>query len=90
MVISSKKIGGTASALSIPPRISVIMTKLAPQLSSNCRKEVPVTRVSAASVGLEPVGCSTPKMPLVAQESNSEQWCQYGHSNGCYSNSMHQ
>ena len=40
MVISSKKIGGTASALSIPPRIRVIMTKLAPQRSSNCRKEV--------------------------------------------------
>ena len=40
MVISSKKIGGTASALSIPPRISVIMTKLAPQRSLNCRKKV--------------------------------------------------
>ena len=24
-----------------------------------------MTRVSAASVGLEPEGCSTPKMPLV-------------------------
>merc|ERR1719181_1051891 len=65
MVMPSKKIGGTASALSMPPRIRVIITKLAPHRSSNRRKEVPVTRVSAASVGLEPVGCSMPKMPLV-------------------------
>ena len=66
MVMPEKKWGGTASDDSMPPRIVVCSTLLAPQLLPlsavrwNRTKVVPETRTSPAMAGLEPVGCSIP------------------------------